>query len=361
MFLGTEMGLYVTINGGKGWSQFTNNMPPVAVHFIDMQKRTNDIVMGTHGRGVIIIDDISPLRELSQEVLAKKTHFFKTQPFTMLEESGFAGSFGAETQFVGQNKSTAARIIYYLKKRHTFGKMTLEIQDMKGNKIISLSPGKSKGINIVNWGFNTNNPKMAAAKTLSFGGFTSPRVPQGQYKVVLKKGKQTYEHIIETKYDSNSLTTLTERKEQEALTQTMFAMVEDLAYLVYEINQIQSKAKQVIASGAKKSKQAQKTWDALEALRTDLVVTTGDNYVASAEPELRERMGELYSNIATSYDRVGGSLKNNFDLISEEFTTEKVRFQKIMDKQVSTFYKALEKNDLELPVIKTKEVFLAKD
>jgi hypothetical protein len=239
--------------------------------------------------------------------------------------------------------------------------MTLEIQDMQGNKIISLSPGKSKGINIVNWGFNTNNPKMAAAKTLSFGGFTSPRVPQGQYKVVLKKGKQTYEHIIETKYDSNSLTTLKERKEQEALTQTMFAMVEDLAYLVYEIDQIQSKAKQVIASGAKKSKQAQKTWDALEALRTDLVVTTGDNYVASAEPELRERMGELYSNIATSYDRVGGSLKNNFDLINEEFTTEKVRFQKIMDKQVSTFYKALEKNDLELPVIKTKEVFLAKD
>ena len=361
LFLGTEMGLYVTINGGKGWSQFTNNMPPVAVHFIDMQKQTNDIVMGTHGRGVIIIDDISPLRELNQEVLAKKTHFFKTQPFTMLEDSGFAGSFGAETQFVGQNKSTAARIVYYLKKRHTFGKMTLEIQDMQGNKIISLGPGKSKGINIVNWGFNTSNPKMAAAKTLSFGGFTSPRVPQGQYKVVLKKGKQTYEHLIETSYDSNSLTTLDERKEQEALTQTMFAMVEDLAYLVYEIGLIQTKAKEVITMGGKPAKQAQKTWDALEALRTDLVVTTGDNYVASAEPELRERMGELYSNIATSYDRVDGSLKSNFELISEEFTTEKTRFVKIMDKDVKKFYKALEKNDLELPVVKTKEVFLAKD
>ena len=75
MFLGTEMGLYVTINGGKGWSHFTNNMPPVAVHFIDMQKQTNDIVMGTHGRGVIIIDDISPLRELNQEVLSKESTF----------------------------------------------------------------------------------------------------------------------------------------------------------------------------------------------------------------------------------------------------------------------------------------------
>ena len=87
----------------------------------------------------------------------------------------------------------------------------------------------------------------------------------------------------------------------------------------------------------------------------------GDNYVASAEPELRERMGELYSNIATNYDRVDGSLKSNFELISEEFTTEKTRFAKIMDKQVKKFYKTLNGNDISLPVIKAKEVFLAKD
>ncbi|MFT7667266.1 MAG: photosystem II stability/assembly factor-like uncharacterized protein, partial [Patiriisocius sp.] len=361
LFLGTEMGLYVTINGGKGWSHFTNNMPPVAVHFIDMQKRTNDIVMGTHGRGVIILDDISPLRELNQDVLSKKVHFFKTSPFTMEEESGFAGSFGAETQFVGPNKSTAARIIYYLKKRHTFGKMTMELQDMQGNKIISLNPGKSKGINIVTWGFNTNNPKMAAAKTLSFGGFTSPRVPEGQYKVVLKKGKETYEHVIETKYDSNSLSSLEERKEQEALTQTMFTMVEDLAYLVYKIGQIQQKATQVIATEGKGIKEAQKILTATEALRKDLVITSGDNYVASAEPELRERMGALYSNIATSYDRVDGSLKSNFELIHEEYNTKKARFQKIMDTEGKKFMKVLEKNKLGLPSIKTMEEFLAKD
>ncbi|MEM6830647.1 MAG: hypothetical protein AAF551_09010, partial [Bacteroidota bacterium] len=57
LFLGTEFGLYVTINGGKNWSQFTNNMPPVAIHFMELQKQTNDLVMGTHGRGVIIVDD----------------------------------------------------------------------------------------------------------------------------------------------------------------------------------------------------------------------------------------------------------------------------------------------------------------
>lgn len=361
LFLGTEMGLYVTIDGGKNWSHFTNNMPPVAIHFIDMQKKTNDIVMGTHGRGVIIIDDISPLRELNQEVLASNVHFFKNKPFTMVEESGFAGSFGAETQFVGQNKPTAARIVYYLKKRHTFGKMSMELQDMEGNKITSLDPGKSKGINVVYWNFNTSNPKMAAAKTLSFGGFTSPRASEGTYKVVLKKGKETYEQIIETKYDSSSLSSANERKEQEALTKELYDMVEDLAYMVYEIGTYQSTAKEVIDADGKGAKESQKYWDALEGLRKDLVVTTGDNYVASAEPELRERMGELYSTVATSYDMVSGALKQNYELIKEEFATEKTRYQTIQNKEGKKFIKVLEKQEMTAPEMKSKEDFLSKE
>jgi photosystem II stability/assembly factor-like uncharacterized protein len=361
LFLGTEFGLYVTIDGGKNWSHFTNNMPPVAVHFIDLQKKTNDIVMGTHGRGVIIIDDISPLRELNQNVLAKDVHFFETKPFTMVEDSGFSGNFGSETQFVGGNKNTAARIVYYLKKRHTFGKMTMEVQDMQGNKVLSLSPGKSKGINVVNWNYNTYSPIMAQAKTLSFGGFTPPRVPAGQYKIVLKKGKNTYEHLVDLKYDEKSLTTLAERKDQEKLTGTLFNMVEDLAYTVYELNGIQEKAQEVIDKNPKGKKQAQKLYDALEALKKDLVITTGDNYVASAEPELREKMGDLYANVASSYDRVSGAQKLNFELISEDWNKAKARYQAIMDKEGKKFMSFLEKNEIAAPKLKSKEEFLKKD
>ncbi|MGK0173858.1 MAG: photosystem II stability/assembly factor-like uncharacterized protein [Ulvibacter sp.] len=361
LFLGTEFGLYVTIDGGKNWSHFTNNMPLVAVHFIDLQKKTNDIVMGTHGRGVIIIDDISPLRELNQEILSKDVHFFETKPLEMTEESGFSGSFGSETEFVGNSKSSAARIVYYLKKRHTFGKMTMEVQDMDGNKITSLDPGKSKGINVVNWNFNTINPKMAQAKTLSFGGFTSPRVPAGKYKVVLIKGKEQYETIIETKYDEKSITSIEERKEQEALTATLFNMVEDLAYLVYEINETQSKAKNVIDTKPKGKKVAEKFNNALEELRKTLVITTGDNYVASAEPELREKMGDLYSKVASTYDRVSGAYKLNFELISDTFKTAKKQYAALLAKEGKKFNAFLEKNEMAKPVMKSKEEFLKRD
>ncbi|MBX2826844.1 MAG: hypothetical protein KTR22_01695 [Flavobacteriaceae bacterium] len=360
LFLGTEMGLYVSINGGKNWSQFTNNMPPVAVHFVDLQKKTNDVVMGTHGRGVIILDDISPLRELSQEVLAKDVHFFQNEPFIMKESSGFAGSFGAETQFVGQNKTNAARIIYYLKKRHTFGKMNLEIQDMDGNTITTIPPGKSKGINVVTWGFNGNTPKMAKGKTVAPGGFTTPRVPSGKYKIILTKGKKTYEHIIETVYDETSLTTLAERKEQEKYTKDLFDMSQDLAYMVHELSETQKTAQMVVENHPKGKKTAQKLYDTLEELRKDLVITTGDNYVASAEPELRERMGTLYSSVATSYDRISQARKDNYALIADEFNAAKSRFTKIMDKEGKKFKSFLEKNELAMPAIKPKEDFLKK-
>ncbi len=358
LFIGTEFGLFVTIDGGKNWSKFENNMPATAVHFIDLQKATNDLVMGTHGRGVIIIDDISPLRELSQDVLIKDVHFFKTKPFVMQEESGFSGSFGSETQFVGQNKSKAARIVYYLKKRHTFGKMKMEVQDMDGNKITDLSPSKSKGINIVSWSFNTNTPKMAEGKTLSFGGFTSPRVPAGNYKIVMTKGKKSYDHIIEVIYDEKSATTLSERKEQEALTQTLFMMVEDLAFMVYEVNETMDKAQYVIKNHPKGKKTAQKTYNALNELLKTLVVTTGDNYVATADPEIREKLGDLYSGVAGNYGKVSPARKDNFELILEELNTAKANYQTIKNKEVKKLYSFLEKNEIALPVIKSKEEFL---
>ena len=237
----------------------------------------------------------------------------------------------------------------------------MEIQDMDGNKITSLSPGKSKGINVVDWNFTSKAPKLAEAKTISFAGFTPVRVPAGKYKVVLTKGKNTYETTLELQYDDSSLATLEERKEQERMTREMFNMVEDLAYMVYELGENQKAAQNVMENHPKGKKVAQNFYDALETLRKDLVVTTGDNYVASAEPELRERMGELYANIASSYDRVSGAQKQNYQLISEEFTAAKKRYQEILDKEGKKFHKFLEKNEMQKPKLQSKEDYLEKD
>lgn len=323
LFLGTELGLYITMDGGKNWSKFTNNMPPVAVHFIDLQKTTNDLVMGTHGRGVIIIDDISPLREISPEILDKTVHFFDSTPTVINEQSGFSGSFGAETQFVGANATKMATIKYYLKKRHTFGKMSMEIQDSQGNKIVELSPGKSKGINIVPWNYTRKQPKVAKGKTFAFGGFTSPQVPAGTYTAVLTKGKETYRHDFELIYDPNSPLDQKDRDLKNSTTMKLYDMTQQLAYMVYQLDELQAKAKE---QGMDKQQEK------LQSLKESLVITTGDNYVGSAEPQLREKIASLYSKIANSYDKPSASDLDNIDLLEKRFNEAQATFEKLKKK-----------------------------
>lgn len=323
LFLGTEFGLYITMDGGKNWKKFTNNMPSVAVHYIELHKKTNDLVMGTHGRGVIIIDDISPLRSINNDVLTKNLHFFDTPDTQISETSSFGGNFGAETQFVGYSKTKDVQIKYYLKKRHTFGKMTMVIEDMEGNQIAELGPGKSKGINVVNWNYTRKTPKVAKGKTFSFGGFTAPQVPAGTYKAVITKGKETFEHTFNLVNDKNSPLSAKDRELKEATTMKLYNMTQELAYLVYELDQIVENA---ATKGDKKTKEK------LNNLKETLVITTGDNYVGAAEPQLRERMADLYSKVASSYDKPSAAELKNFEVITERFNNAKKEFAKLKDK-----------------------------
>ncbi|WP_299242809.1 hypothetical protein [uncultured Aquimarina sp.] len=359
LYLGTEFGLFITIDGGKNWSRFTNNMPATAVHFIDLQKKTNDLVLGTHGRGIIIIDDISPLRQINQEMLKKDVHFFASKPAIIKEEGGFGGG-STELQFVGNNPSSSGQIIYYLKKRHTFGKMTLSIQDKNGNEIASLVPGKSKGINIATWDFRTKAPKVAAGKSYTAGGFTSPRAAAGTYKVVLKKGKNSYESSITLQNDPNSIVTNAERESQFKTTKELYNNMEDLAYLVYKINQTINKAEKVQKEDSKATKVASALITEMNTLKESLVVTTGDNYVAEAEPQLREKLALLYSDVANLFEKPSLSQLENKEVLENRLNEAKTKYQKIEAKQLAKFKKYLEKNNAGTFLIKSKEEYLSK-
>ena len=325
LFLGTELGLYITINGGNKWSKFTKNVPPVAIHYIELQSNTNDLVMGTHGRGVIIIDDISPLREINETNLSNKLYFFERDEFEIQEFGGFADNFGRETQFIGANPSLSCQIQYLLPRRHTFGKMTMEIQDMEGNKVTTLNPGKTKGINTVEWNYNMRTPKIAKGKTLSFGGFTSPTVPAGKYKVVVKKGRDTFEKTIDVTYKNNAGLNEDDRKFQHKTVMKLFNMTEELAYMVYVIDEL------ILNENTNES-----TISELNELKKSLVITTGDNYVGAAKKQLREKMSDLYSKVASSYDKPSANELENLALIENEMKSANKRYSKILKKVSSS-------------------------
>ena len=101
LFMGTEFGLWISVDGGKGWAQFKGgDMPDVAVRDIAIQPQKDDLVIATHGRGIWIVDDISPLRGLTPETLAATSTLMQGRP-TIEKIQGNGGWAEGDATYVG--------------------------------------------------------------------------------------------------------------------------------------------------------------------------------------------------------------------------------------------------------------------
>jgi photosystem II stability/assembly factor-like uncharacterized protein len=90
LFIGTEMGLFATVDAGANWFRMKNKIPDFSlVRDIQIHPVTNDLILATHGRGIIIVDDISPMRILGPEIAAKDVYMFPSNPIKLT-----SGQFG---------------------------------------------------------------------------------------------------------------------------------------------------------------------------------------------------------------------------------------------------------------------------
>ena len=348
LYLGTEMGLYISLDGGNNWARFDNNMPQVAVHYLAIQKEADALVMATHGRGVIIIDDLKPLRAINETLLSKELAFVTLDP-SVINESVTFQEFPAVGEYLGDTPTTSARIVYYMNKRHTFGKMTMEIFDENGLKVADLAPGKSKGINEVLWNYTLPLPKTAKGKTFTFGGFAAPKVPAGKYTVKITKGKEEYTQDLVLKYDPNSIHSEEDRKIKDAKAMELYKMMESLADEVEKIDQLQ-KSSETISGSVKDKKMLKKLQlneyvKEIEDLRKILVVTTGDNYVGAAEPQLREKIANLYGEVLGYAGKPTNAQLKNLDMLQGKLkeATSKI---KNLETKAESINLLLEKNKI---------------
>ncbi len=119
-FLGTEFGLYVSIDGGKQWTQWTNGYPTVSTMDLVIHPREYDLVIGTFGRAFYVLDDIRPLRELVQQGIAlmdKPLHAFAPPEAVLANVQQASGTrFSAQGMFQGENRPYGAMISYAVKE-----------------------------------------------------------------------------------------------------------------------------------------------------------------------------------------------------------------------------------------------------
>ena len=175
LFLGTEFGLFVSIDGGKTWAQFKGSrFPAVAVRDLAIQPRDNDLVLATHGRGIWIIDDITPLRALTPDLLKQEVAFVSARPVQQRIE-GDGGWANGDAVFIGDNPPDAAVITYYQRTRHLFGKLKIEVLDASGRVVDELPASKRPGLNRVTWSMREKPPRVPPAAQIAFAGIRGPR------------------------------------------------------------------------------------------------------------------------------------------------------------------------------------------
>lgn len=301
LFAGTEFGLWVSIDGGANWAEFKGGkLPAVAVRDIAVQGRDGDLVLATHGRGIWIVDDISPLRRLSLDTLGQEAVFLEARPVQQ-RIVAYGGWPEGDAKFTGNNPGGGAVITYYQKSRHLFGKLKLEVLDPEG-KVIEDLPGEvRRGINRVSWNMRVKPPRVPPAAQLAFSATQGPRVLPGTYTVRLTKGDKTYSTTIPVTLDRRANYTLEDRKAQFDAAMRVHGMFGRLTDLAFGINAVRAGAAQR-AQGLGKddplARQLAALGEEADKLRKEIVATKEGGAI-TGEERLREHLDQLYGAITS--------------------------------------------------------------
>jgi hypothetical protein len=198
LYVGTEFGLYISLDAGKSWKKFMTNYPTVRTDDILVHPRENDLIVASHGRSVWIADDITPLQQLTQQVRESDVTLFDIRPaVAWLNDQQHGQHIGGQKVFVGENAPRGAAISYYLKVP-SGDDVKITIADITGRVLRNLQGTKNAGINRVWWNLAPNAPEGGRG----FGGFGGGRggvaaVEPGTYTVTLEaSGKKITKPVV---------------------------------------------------------------------------------------------------------------------------------------------------------------------
>ena len=348
LFVGTELGLWVSPDGGKQWAQYKgHDFPCVAVRDIVVQPRDSDLVIATHGRGIWVIDDITPLRHFTSEIMSKEAVFLPGRPAQQrINTSG--GWPEGSAAFTGPNPPAGAWITYYQQKRHIFGRMKLEVLDSEGKLIDTLPSNNRRGISRVSWPMRVKAPRVPPAATAAFGANQGPRVVPGTYTVKLTRGKDTYTETLSIGLDPRTKFTLEDRQANFDAVMRLYNILGDMSYDVERINGVRT-ALQDRAAHLPKDPALAKHLQELSAKVDDIrrkIVATKEGGAITGEERLREKTVELYSTINGWEGRPADYQLTRIDSLKKELGDVETEFDAFLAKELPALNKSLARKKL---------------
>ncbi|NRB61761.1 MAG: hypothetical protein HRU40_01805 [Saprospiraceae bacterium] len=149
-YLGTELGLFVSINGGQNWVELKANMPTLPFNDLVIHPRDNDLILGTHGRGIWILDNLNPIQELTPQVMAQDAALFSIPDAELIQEQR-QGSHRGDMFYRGENPQRGVMIDFYLREDVPVDAVSLSIQSMEGKTINTIRIDTTAGLHRVYW------------------------------------------------------------------------------------------------------------------------------------------------------------------------------------------------------------------
>jgi|TARA_B110000467_G_scaffold129075_1_gene122787 photosystem II stability/assembly factor-like uncharacterized protein len=259
LYAGTDNALYLSVDDGDNWSKINNNLPPAPVYWISLQNHFDDMVVGTYGRGIYILDDISPFRELASSnkkdiILMPIQDAYRFQNIQSMKNDG--------TSLIrGQNPAYGANIDFFLPDT-TMKNIIISIQDMNGNEIRQIKPRKiSKGVNRVMWDLRyekTITPKLRVnplgvnwvtyndngwrpLRTWDLdvnAGKLGPKVIPGKYRAVLQIENESFKQTFNILKDPNTAGTIRDIKTQFEFLISLRESINDNVRLINKIEEL---------------------------------------------------------------------------------------------------------------------------
>ncbi len=379
LFLGTENAIFVSFDDGRGWLPLQNNLPHAPVHHMVVQEHFNDLVVGTYGRGFWIMDDITPLQQLTDDVLQSDVHLFKPRPAYRLHSAAS-----------GPRGSTQATINYYLKDVPKGPAPQITILDGEGRQVTTLRGSLRKGINRVSWNLRYEGAEQARLRTkppgnprvveekrflerweregwypiLSWGttaGFRGFLAAPGTYTVKLQTGGRELVEELEVRKDPRSAGTTEDIEEQVEL---QFAIREDLNAVSRMINQIEWMRKQMgvlrdaLAGNAENRELLTAIGEFDKKLRSvedelfQPILAEGDSKSFRFPQKLYCKFSVLSGDISDSVDFAPNKQQREVHaLLRHQLEIEKARFAELLENDLAAFNAMLQAKNIAGVVI----------
>ena len=249
VYLGTENAVYVSFNDGDQWQPLQTNMPAAPNYGLVIQEHFNDLVVGTYGRGFWILDDLSPLQQLTPEVANSEVHLFEPRPTYRLHNITSPQAMPNDPSD-GENPPYGASINYWLGS-DGHGDVSIRIENDRGETVRILDGTTHEGINRVWWDLRSEPSAEIKLRTKpiygewldlgderwrSGGGEITVLEPPGAYTVVLDLDDREQRRQLQVLKDPNSEGSEDDIAEQTAL---LYQLRDDHEQVTAAINQLE--------------------------------------------------------------------------------------------------------------------------